>query len=486
VVSGETRRPSLRLNRPSAWALCVAVTVAAFAITLRDGFGSDDFAWLGWARQAHLPDVLRIFDVWHVGHEMPIIYVAFAVQHALFGLDPAGYRVVSIALHALNVVLVYELGRCLLRSPRAALLAALLFAVHPAHSQAVMWDAAVHHVVATLFYLAALLLFLRTLETGSAGAYAMSLGAAALSLLSKEEGASLPLVCLLAERLLCAGPWTARRLLKYAPFAVLVSGYAVVRLRASQASHLTRRGHYALGWHIPAQLWAYWSALAFPLPAQLVERAARVAWWFPAVRGVAAGVPRAALCAGARLARRRDAATPDRAPDPGPARRLVFVLAWLLVSLLAFLPFTWDIQSRYAYLAAIPFSLLVALAAQGAWRRVSSPWRVLAPALALLAVYGVFTVYNERSTYATGVLSAQLMTELTRRTASIPPGTTIVLVDSPLSAQSARPIVRLSHGVSLRDVRVVNVTTGSAEYEAALADPAALVFAYERGAFVAR
>jgi hypothetical protein len=332
-----------------------------------------------------------------------------------------------------------------------------------------MWDAAIQHLIATSFYLAALLLFLRYLDTEAVSAYVASLVAMTLALLAKEEAVSLPLVCFLAELLLYPSRPTARRVLAYAPMAALLTGYLVVRRGASHESYLTIQGHYALGWHIPGKLWDYLEALAFPLPAHLVDLVTERAPWFAVFRGAAAAAILVALCAAA-----------SRAP-----RLLAFVLAWLLLAPVPFLPFTWGIQSRYAYLAAAPFCLLAALAVEQAWSWSGPRWRVAAPVAGLLAICLLFTVYNERSAYVTGTLSAQLMTELSRRE-DWRPGTTIVLVDSPLAANSVRPILFLSHPATARNVKVVNVATGSREYESAVGDPAAAVFVYERGAFASR
>jgi hypothetical protein len=110
-----------------------------------------------------------------------------------------------------------------------------------------------------------------------------------------------------------------------------------------------------------------------------------------------------------------------------------------------------------------------------------------APVGGVLAAYACLTLYNGRNSYVTGVLSARLMTQVAQRAGKVTPGTTIVLVDSPLAAQSARPILLLSHPGSARNVKVaVNVTKGAPEYDAAVNDPSALVFVYERGTFAPR
>ena len=67
----------------------------------------------------------------------PITIISFAMNHALGGNAPAGYRAVNILLHGLASVLLLWLGlRLGLREAEAGAVA-LLFAVHPIHTEAV-------------------------------------------------------------------------------------------------------------------------------------------------------------------------------------------------------------------------------------------------------------------------------------------------------------------------------------------------------------
>jgi len=68
----------------------------------------------------------------------PVTLLSLALNHAVTGTRAAGYRAVNLVLHAAVSVAVYVLCMLLLRERRVALMAALLFAVHPVHTEAVV------------------------------------------------------------------------------------------------------------------------------------------------------------------------------------------------------------------------------------------------------------------------------------------------------------------------------------------------------------
>ncbi len=93
---------------------------------------------LGWAR------IRWAWTTFHVGVYQPIAWMLFGAQYVVWGLDPRGYHLSSLLLHAVDAVAVYALTSALLvrcrpvpflESPWAravgAGLATALFAVHP-------------------------------------------------------------------------------------------------------------------------------------------------------------------------------------------------------------------------------------------------------------------------------------------------------------------------------------------------------------------
>jgi len=150
----------------------------------------------------------------------PVANVSFALNH-YFGRDRvAGYHAVNIVVHMVNALLVYALARLSLelagRRPRAsaaasspsmqrwaALAAAILFAAHPLGTQSVTYIVQRMNILAAMFYLLSLLLWVMgrrsivpwkrwTLWVAAAACWVPALG-------SKQIAVTLPLVVWLYE-----------------------------------------------------------------------------------------------------------------------------------------------------------------------------------------------------------------------------------------------------------------------------------------------
>lgn len=148
----------------------------------------------------------------------PLVQASLAANYALAGYDPVGYHVVNVALHALAAAGAFALfGRLL--SPSSALVAGLLFAAHPAHSQAVNYVSSRSELMAVAGVLWALYLAWARRRSGRGS---LAYGAA---LLSKSAAvAALPLLALLEG----ARPAALRRWRGLSAFALLTAGYVVL------------------------------------------------------------------------------------------------------------------------------------------------------------------------------------------------------------------------------------------------------------------
>jgi protein O-mannosyl-transferase len=136
---------SLSLNRRYALlALPVATAVIVYANSMANGFALDDVLIVRDNPRAH--DLWNIRDIllapyWplagvELGLWRPLTTLAFALQWAVGGGDPAVFHAISIGLHALCTGLVFLLIRRLANDAAAAV-GALVFAVHPVHVEAV-------------------------------------------------------------------------------------------------------------------------------------------------------------------------------------------------------------------------------------------------------------------------------------------------------------------------------------------------------------
>ena len=164
-----------------------------------------------------------------------------------FPPSPFGYRVVNLALHLLNGVLVYLVARKLLRgkvNEPTAMLAGMIFVLHPLCSEAVNFLPARSHLLMTALALASILLYIR-------GSIIVSVAFFVLACLSHEAALILPIMLIAVDFVVRdKGTIIDRWLQRHAPFlaavvALLVvsyaSGYPVLRPELFEQLSLTHR-----------------------------------------------------------------------------------------------------------------------------------------------------------------------------------------------------------------------------------------------------
>ncbi|XP_029104440.1 protein O-mannosyl-transferase TMTC2-like isoform X1 [Scleropages formosus] len=184
--------------------VCSAVALLLYFNTLEADFCYDDSRVII-TNQDLLPETpwTNIFynDFWgtlltHSGSHKsyrPLCILSFRLNHALGGLDPWGYHLVNVALHCAVSGLFAHLSRLLLGRGRWSLLAGLLFASHPVHTEAVAGVVGRADVGAALLFLLSLLFYaqhcvLRPYSRRHWPWFLGSLICAACSMLWKEQG----------------------------------------------------------------------------------------------------------------------------------------------------------------------------------------------------------------------------------------------------------------------------------------------------------
>lgn len=88
----------------------------------------------------------------------PLCILTFRLNYTVHGLQPFGYHLVNVTLHTVVCLLYYRV--CLLFLPLlTSFVAAMLFAVHPIHTEAVTGVVGRAELLSALFYLCAFLLY---------------------------------------------------------------------------------------------------------------------------------------------------------------------------------------------------------------------------------------------------------------------------------------------------------------------------------------
>src|SRR5215467_3903422 len=189
------RRPQLMLL------VLAALTFIVYMVSLSFGFVWDDVFQIAdnpiirsWS---NLPTVFAS-DLWvHIQRNQlyyrPVFTTWSILNYSLFQLNPWGWHLTTVLLHIAAAWVVYFLARNLAFSYWTSALAAALFALHPIHIECVAWVSAASDTMVTVFYLLALITFLKSRAPGAEpnsvqrGSWrAASISLLVLALLTKE------------------------------------------------------------------------------------------------------------------------------------------------------------------------------------------------------------------------------------------------------------------------------------------------------------
>src|SRR5262245_4376053 len=155
-------------------------------------------------RELWWPAIRHAFTSTTLGHYVPLTWLSFSVDVAIWGPGFQGFHATNLVLHALNAVLLYAVGRVVLRRASTltdpalgvgAACGALFFAVHPMRVESVAWLTERRGVLSACFVLLSVLAYLRATRGGRGRRWALggSVAAFLLALLAKESTLVLPL-----------------------------------------------------------------------------------------------------------------------------------------------------------------------------------------------------------------------------------------------------------------------------------------------------
>jgi len=167
----------------------------------------------------------NIFSSYNVGHYQPLTTLSFLAEHVIFGGGAKVSHALNIAFHILNSFLAYLVAFCFLKDRRKALLAALIFAVHPMHVESVAWVSERKDMMYSVFYMWAIICYARRSGEGPYENYMPLLGLFTLALLAKSMAITLPLVLLLMD-FLKEGRITKDRFVEKGPLLAIACLFA--------------------------------------------------------------------------------------------------------------------------------------------------------------------------------------------------------------------------------------------------------------------
>jgi len=309
-----------------------------------------------------------------ISYYRPLFLLWFRINNALFGLNPAGFHLTAVLVHAAVTALVFVVGKYLLGNPRLAMFFAVLFGVHPVHVEDVSWISCASETLLGVSVLAAFAFWLKFRMSGVRAYLVASLVFYAAAMFEKEPGAVFPALIFSyaflyspeGESLVARVRKAAGSVLPFVPVAIVYLVARAVATKGMLPHATTQMSVTTMLMTLPSVLWFYLRSIIWPNNTSAFYDVVTVAT--PELRSFI--LPSiAVLCfVGALLV---------WAYRSGQHRReIIFALLWMAITISPalyirmFLPNDFA-HVRYLYLPSVGFMLLITLAGSSALHRLN-------------------------------------------------------------------------------------------------------------------
>jgi len=162
----------------------------------------------------------------------PLQSLTYILDYSIWGLNPVGYHLTNIIFHLFCTVILYASLNLLLHNNHMALVSALLFGIHPIHTEAVTYVAGRADPLMGTFFLSGFCMFILFRTRQGRQGWLFLVGFVlmfVLSILSKAYGAFLILALLLYDVYHRPDQDIAKIILPYLLVTLVIAGYVWVR-----------------------------------------------------------------------------------------------------------------------------------------------------------------------------------------------------------------------------------------------------------------
>lgn len=184
-------------------ALICLVTFLVYFSSLGNGFVNfDDKAYIlenPLVQKLSLANLATIWTSLDTKPYYPVVFTVYSLGYSLWGANPTGFHSLSLALHLLNIGLVYVLVLKLFRKRAVAVIVGLLVGLHPLHTDTVCWASDLKNILSATFVYLSLLAYVGYIHREAKGLYYLSLFLYVFALLSKTMAALLPFMLLIVD-----------------------------------------------------------------------------------------------------------------------------------------------------------------------------------------------------------------------------------------------------------------------------------------------
>jgi len=212
---------------------------ASFINTFRNPFVWDDIGRIvenGYIKRISNLSLLfsrRYLSYFRETTYRPLYTLTLLLNYHFFKLNVSGWRVFNIFLHTTNTILVYYFIKNVFQDRTVSSITAMVFAVHPVHTEAVNVAVYRTELLACLFFVTSFSSYIRSIRSTKIekSLYLLSIFFFILALCSKEMAASLPLVIVLYIYVFFPRKERKKLLVSALPFFLIVFLWVIIGSR---------------------------------------------------------------------------------------------------------------------------------------------------------------------------------------------------------------------------------------------------------------
>ena len=268
--------------------ILVFLTVLLFSNTIKNGFVYDDSAYV--ENNHHIRNISHFFSYFtslqtyqSTGAEgqfkvyRPLVTASFAIDYSIWKLNPAGYHLTNMLLHALAGILIYICFMMLSKNSISAFITAVIFLIHPVQVEAVSWISGRGNMLYAIFTILTLVVWIRYIQNAKKQYIIYALTCYTIALFSKEMAFSTIPLMILVFLFKPNNDSIKRLILKLIPFGIISIAYLLIRTNVIGA--INQRaiwgGSYTatLATMIKV-LMIYWGKLILPFKLNVLPRVA--------------------------------------------------------------------------------------------------------------------------------------------------------------------------------------------------------------------
>ena len=215
------------------FAILAFICALIYANTINGQFiTGDDMTGIVWNPQVtDLAGSLKTFE---------LNAVHLAVFYKLFGFNPTAFHVRSIIFHTLNTFLVFLLIHILFNK-KIALIASLLFAVHPLNTEAVSWISGIPYIFTSIFALIVLISYSIYRQSRNKRSFWISVLAylLAVAIYRSFWVLTIPIILVILDQFFFEKKINYKNIKLYVPFVIISAIFILLYVSKSYTQRLT-------------------------------------------------------------------------------------------------------------------------------------------------------------------------------------------------------------------------------------------------------